>query len=99
MTYELVASKTILEQVKKLSPKYKKQIEKKIDLIKQNPFRFKAVHSKLYSKVFRVRLDIEGGETRLIYVVLGSKIILACLLDRSKEYRDLEKYLSEIGSE
>lgn len=96
MTFELVASKAIREQVEKLPQKNKKQIDKKIDLIKQNPFRFKAIHSKLYSRVFRIRLSIEGKETRLIYVVLGSKIILACLLDRAKGYEDLEKYLSRI---
>lgn len=96
MTYELIASKIIREQVERLSEKYKKQIDKKIDLIKQNPFRFKAIHSKLYSKVFRVRFDIEGKETRLIYIVLGTKIILVCLLDRTKEYKDLEKYLAMI---
>ncbi|MBI2084657.1 MAG: hypothetical protein HYT70_03555 [Candidatus Aenigmarchaeota archaeon] len=96
MTYEIVASGTFLKQVENLLPKYKEQIDKKIDLIKQNPFRFKALHAKLYSRVFRVRLDIGGKGTRLIYVVLGSKIILACLLDRSKEYKDLENYLVKI---
>ncbi|MBI1971934.1 MAG: hypothetical protein HYS53_01395 [Candidatus Aenigmarchaeota archaeon] len=96
MTFELVASGTFIKQIEELGPKFKKQIVKKIDLIKQNPFRFKAVHSKLYSRVFRVRLSIEGNETRLIYVVLGSKIVLVCLLDRNNEYRDLEHYLSKI---
>ena len=41
-------------------------------------------------------LNIGGKETRLIYVVLGSKIILVCLLPRSKEYKNLENYLSKI---
>ena len=68
----------------------------KVELIEQNPFRFKALHSKLYSRVFRIRLNIGGKETRLIYVVLGSKIILVCLLPRSKEYKNLENYLSKI---
>ena len=96
MTYEIVASRTFIKQIEKLPSKYKEQIDNKIDLIKQNPFRFKAIHARLYSRVFRVRLNIEGNETRLIYVVLGSKIIIACLLDRSGEYKDLEKYLSKI---
>jgi len=96
MTYEIVASGTFLKQIENLPAKYKEQIDKKIDLIKQNPFRFKAMHARLYSRVFRVRLNIEGNETRLIYVVLGSKVIIACLLDRSGEYKDLEKYLAKI---
>lgn len=96
MTFEIVASRTFVKQIENLSSKYKRQIDNKIDLIKQNPFRFKAVSSRLYSRVFRVRLNIEGRETRLIYVILGSKIILVCLLDRAGEYRDLEKYLEKI---
>ncbi|MBI2547260.1 MAG: hypothetical protein HYW23_02330 [Candidatus Aenigmarchaeota archaeon] len=97
MTYEIVASKTFIKQIENLPSKHKEQIDKKIDLIKQNPFRFKAIYAKLYSRVFRVRLNIEGSETRLIYVVLGSKIIIACLLDRTDEYKDLENYLEKIG--
>ncbi len=97
MSFELVASGLFLGQVKNLPEKYKKQIKSKIKLIKQSPFRFKKIHSKKFSRAFRIRLNIEGKETRLIYVVLGSKIILACLLDRTKEYKDLEIYLSKIS--
>ncbi len=96
MTWEVVASKTLLKQLEHLDIKYKKQIDKKIDLIKANPFRFKTIHSNLYSRVFRVRLGIAGKETRLIYVVFGTKIILACLLDWIKEYEDLENYLARL---
>jgi len=99
MNFELIPSGIFLEQVKELPDKYKKQIRKKMELIKLNPFRFKAVHSKRFSRVFRIRLNIEGREVRLIYVVLGSKIIVACLLDRSRGYKDLENYLAKIQVE
>jgi len=96
MNYELVTSELFIEQIKNLPEKYKNQIKKKLVLVKQNPFRFKKIHSKKFSMVFRIRLNIEGMETRLIYALLGSKIVLACLLDRSNEYKDLEHYLSKI---
>jgi mRNA-degrading endonuclease RelE of RelBE toxin-antitoxin system len=96
MKFEIVASEDFKVQFDSLPEKYKLQIKKKVDLIEQNPFRFKSIHSKEYSKVFRVRLSIEDKETRLIYVVLGSKIILVCLLERSKEYKDLEKHLKNV---
>ncbi|MBS3074812.1 type II toxin-antitoxin system RelE/ParE family toxin [Candidatus Pacearchaeota archaeon] len=99
MKFETEATDTFKKQFDKLPEKYKKQIERKTELIEKNPFRFKPLHSKLYSKVFRVRLNIEGKETRLIYVVTGSKIILVCLLDRSKDYKDLENYLSKLQNE
>ncbi len=98
MKFEVVATESFQQQFNKLPEKYKKQIKNKVELVEQNPFRFKALHSKLYSKVFRVRLNIEGKNTRLVYVVLGSKIILVCLLDRSDDYIDLEKYLSKLQS-
>ncbi len=99
MRFEVKATESFQQQFDKLPEKYKKQIKKKVELIETNPFRFKSIHSKLYSRVFRVRLDIEGRETRLIYVILGSKIILVCLLDRTKDYRDLESYLTKIQVE
>jgi mRNA-degrading endonuclease RelE of RelBE toxin-antitoxin system len=83
--------------VKGLSSRHRVQIRKKIELIKENPFRFKRVHSKKFSRVFRVRLNIEGREIRLIYVVMGSRILHVCLLDRRKGYADLEHYLSKLG--
>lgn len=96
MKYSLVSSKDFQKQFDKLDFKSRKLIYDKIQLIKENPYRFKAVHSKSYSKVFGVRLNLNSKETRLIYVVLQSNLILVCLLDRKKDYKDLEKYLARI---
>lgn len=96
MSFELVPTEFFLTQVKSLPEKYRKQIRKKMELIKQNPFRFKSVHSRKFSKAFRIRMNIEGKELRLIYVLVGTRIIVAGLLDRSKGYKDLETYLSKI---
>ncbi len=96
MMFELAPSDIFLEQVKNLSDKHKEQIKKKLEIIKSNPFRFKSIHSKRFSRAFRIRLNLEGKETRLIYVIIGTKIILACLLDRSNDYKDLEYYLSKL---
>ena len=95
MNLEIVPSKIFLHQLKNIDKKSKKIIYDKIQLIKENPFRYKKIHSKSFSKVFRVRLKIQSKETRIIYIV-AQKIILACLLDRKKDYKDLEKYLSRI---
>jgi len=84
------------EQVAKLSAKSKRIIYNKIQLLKENPYRYKRIHSKNYSKVFRVRLNLKQKETRLIYTIIEPSIILVCLLDRKKEYKDIEKYLKKI---
>jgi len=64
-------------------------------LAKQNPYRYKSVHSKEFSKVFRVRTTIEHKEKRIVYALVRDKIIIVCIIDRDKGYRELEKYLSE----
>ncbi|MBT4135369.1 hypothetical protein HOD75_02330 [archaeon] len=96
MKYNIIPSNQFLKQLKSINPRNRKIIENKIDLIKQNPYRYKKIHSKKFSRVFRIRFNILGSETRLIYVLIEPNIILVCLLDRKKDYKDLEKYLSKI---
>ncbi len=96
MNFEIIFSNFFKKQILKLDKKSKKLIYNKIQLIKQNPYRNKKVHSKKFSKVFRERVNIQGKDTRIVYVIINPKIIVACLLDRKKDYKDLEKYLSKI---
>lgn len=96
MNYEIKALEFFKEQISELNEKSKRIIYDKISLIKENPYRYKRIRSKKYSKVFRVRFSVENKETRLIYVILEPDIILVCLLDRKKDYKDLEKYLDKI---
>ncbi|MBU0957711.1 MAG: 8-oxoguanine DNA glycosylase, N-terminal domain-containing protein [Nanoarchaeota archaeon] len=99
MNYIIKALKFFEKQIKELDKESKKIIHEKIKLIKQNPFRYKKIHSKKYSRVFRIRFNLKQKETRLIYVVINPNIILTCLLDRKKDYKDLEKYLKKIKDE
>jgi len=96
MNHQIKTLKIFAEQISKLDKKSKQIIYDKIQLIKQNPYRFKRIHSKKLSKVFRVRLNLNNKETRLIYTIIEPSIILVCLLDRKKDYKDLEKYLNLI---
>jgi len=96
MKFEIKATEFFLEQTKKLKDKDRLLIKEKIQLIKQNPYRNKRIHSKFFSKVFRVRLNLSGKETRLIYVIIEPNIILVCLLERKKDYKDLERYLRKL---
>ena len=96
MKFEVVATEFFIEQIENLDKKSKKQINEKINLISANPFRFKRIHSKTIHNVFRVRLNLQSNETRLIYAVLSPNIVLVCLLHRKNNYSDLEKYLEKI---
>ena len=99
MNYEIKALKYFEEQVSKLNEKAKRIIYDKIRLIKENPYRYKRIHSRQYSKVFRIRMSIEDVEIRLVYVIIEPSIILVCLAGRRKDYTDLEKYLARIRRE
>jgi mRNA-degrading endonuclease RelE of RelBE toxin-antitoxin system len=96
MKFEIKTTNIFLEQVKRLRENDKKIIKDKIELLKQNPYRFKRIHSKRFSRVFRVRLNVSGKEMRLIYVLLAPNIIIVCLIERKNDYKDLEKYLEKI---
>ena len=96
MTFAVKLSPVMVEQLNSMDDKSKKIIWEKIKLIEENPFHFKKIHSQRFRKVFRVRLSIQGRETRLIYVVLEPNIIIACLLERKRDYKDMEKYLKRI---
>jgi mRNA-degrading endonuclease RelE of RelBE toxin-antitoxin system len=96
MKFELKFTKQFILQLKSLEKKDKNLIKSKVDLIFENPFRFKKIHSKKFNRVFRVRLKIKRKEMRLIYVVKAPNIIVVCLINRKKGYKDLEKYLSKV---
>lgn len=96
MSHRIIPSNKFLNQIKNVDPRYKRIVENKISLIKENPYRYKRIHSKKFPKVFRVRFSLDKKETRLIYVVIEPDIILVCLLERKKDYKDLEKYLNKI---
>lgn len=96
MKFELAATEFFIQQTENLDDKSKNQIKEKIKLISSNPFRFKRLHSKTVRNVFRVRLNIQDKEVRLIYAVLSPNVILICLLDRKNDYKDLEKYLEKL---
>ena len=48
MTYKIEALEIFREQIKNLDGKSKRIIEEKVQLIKENPFRFKKIHSRKY---------------------------------------------------
>ena len=99
MISKLIPSNLFLSQIRDLGEAPRKIIEEKINLIKINPYRYKRIDSKKFSKVFRIRLNIKNKDTRLIYMVIEPNIILVCLLERKNDYKDLEKYLTKVNKE
>jgi len=96
MEYVLIPSKFFLEQIDELSHEAAKLIEKKLRLVKINPYRFKRVEGyKLF--LFRIRFEDDRKEKRVIYLVDKPKVKVLCILDRSSEYKMLRKFLKKHG--
>jgi len=96
MEYVIIPSQFFLQQVEELSSEAAKLIEAKLKLAKINPFRNKRIQGhKLF--LFRIRFEDERREKRVIYLVDKPYIKVLCILDRDKEYKDLEKYLKKLG--
>lgn len=95
MQFKLISTKGFQEQTKYLDLKTKRIIDNKLDLILQNPYRFKALKYSKH-KLFRVPLNINSKEMRLIYKIINPNIILICLLERKHDYKDLKKYLKHL---
>ena len=96
MDFEAVATEYFLSQLQTLDEKTKRIIKSKIELAKIDPFRNKRIHSSNFSHVYRIRLNIENEESRLIYAVIGNRIVFVCILDRKQDYKDLEKHLKNL---
>ena len=94
--FEVKALRFFKEQVTGLDEKTKRIIHDKIELVKANPYRYKKIRSRQYSRVFRIRFSIGGKGVRMVYALIGSRIVLVCLLDRKRDYENLEKYLKTI---
>lgn len=94
--FELIAIDYFLNQCKELPSEEKNKIEKRLVLLKENPFRNKSIHSKKFGKVFRVRIEVEKIKKRIIYVVIGRKIVIAGITNRDDDYMDLEKLLEKV---
>ncbi|MFA6461187.1 MAG: hypothetical protein WCV90_02885 [Candidatus Woesearchaeota archaeon] len=96
MVFEIIPSKIFLKQLDDLSNEAKELIEKKIEILELNPSHFKRITGyKLF--LFRIRFENLRKEKRLVYLIDGPRVILLCILDRDKEYKDLENYLKQLG--
>ncbi|MBI2545697.1 hypothetical protein HYV81_00795 [Candidatus Woesearchaeota archaeon] len=99
MMFEIRTTKFLLEQVKDYDEKTKRIIFDKKELLKINPFRYKKVNTESYSHVFSIKLSHKAEAKRLVYIVLGNIVFLCFILDRSRGYKDLERYFRRIEKE
>ncbi len=79
------------------SEKTREQIQKKLELLKQNPFRFPKQEG--YHFVFKVKMEIEDTYSRLIYAVFmpdKEHITILGIFDRKADYKDFERIFNDL---
>jgi hypothetical protein len=90
--YVLIPSQFFLEQLEDLSDEAIRVLEKKLLLLKTNPFRFKRIEGfSLF--LFRIRFEDRRKEKRLVYLVDKPWVKLICLLDRDSDYKERRSFL------
>lgn len=96
MNYELIPTQFFLKQLDDLPFKTKQLIKEKLKLVKINPSRNKRIYGyNLF--LFRIRFQNYSKEKRIIYLLEKHIIKILCILDREKDYKDLKRYLKQLG--
>ena len=96
MEYILTPSTFFLEQVDELSDKAARIVEEKLKLLKINPFRFKKPEGfDLF--LFRIRLEDNQKEKRVVYLVNKPEVKIICIIDRDSSYQKLREFLKQQG--
>lgn len=96
MAYTLKPTNFFLEQLDDISDEAAELIEKKLKLVKINPFRNKRIKGyKIF--LFRIRFKDRRKEKRVVYALDREYIKVLCILDRDKDYKDMKKYLKRLG--
>tara|TARA_Y100000310_G_scaffold226796_1_gene228996 strand:+ start:1722 stop:2015 length:294 start_codon:yes stop_codon:yes gene_type:complete len=95
MSYKVIPSFLFLEQTKELEVKTLKILKQKKLILKNNPYHFKKLKHK--KSIFRIRFKDKGKEKRLVYEIEDKIISLLFILDRKKDYKDLERFLEKVS--
>ena len=85
-----------MDNLKLVSKKSKKQIEKRLLLIKKYPTHNKAL-TGFNLTLFRIRIRDNNIEKRIIYTIKNNEIILLAILERKHDYKDLKQILDKFN--
>jgi mRNA-degrading endonuclease RelE of RelBE toxin-antitoxin system len=90
------ATQFFADQLNELSPSSRRILEKKLLLLKYNPFRNKRIHGyPLF--LFRIRVEDNRKEKRVIYLVNKPTVTILCIIDRDSDYNNLRDFLRRSG--
>ncbi len=97
LNFNILPSKFFEKQLKNSGNLEILKIEKKLKLIKSNPFRFKNLEG--YKHIFSIKLEFENNFSRLIYVVFyptKKDLTILGIFDRKKSYTDVKNIFKDL---
>ncbi len=97
LIFELKFTSFFQKQWNQYNSKAQKQIKDKLELIKNNPFRFSRHEG--YKFVFKVKLCLDNNYSRLMYAVFmpdAKHITILGVFDRKAEYKDFERLFNDL---
>lgn len=87
--YEIRPSRVFLEQINDLTSAERELIAEKLDLARQNPFRYKSLRVPGLTKVFEIKLTLQDRYCRVIYTIDGDRIRVEGITNRKYDFKDL----------
>lgn len=99
MTYSLLPSRQFLNQVSQLTESERRLVAQKLQLAKLNPFRYKSLSVPGLTKVFEIKITLQGLYSRIVYFLVGRTIRVAGIVNRKNDFRDLMTLLYKARQE
>lgn len=87
--YKVRPSRIFLEQAKDLTNAEKELVNQKLSLACQNPFRFKSLYATGLTKIFEIKIMLQGNYSRIIYSIEKDELFVEGILKRKNEFKDL----------
>ncbi len=96
LNFNLIPTKFFQKQLEKLSKKEIEIIQKKLKLIKQNPFRFEKLEG--YRFLFKIKVNVTNNYSRILYAVFKpnkNDITIYGIFPRKNNYQDIKRIFKD----
>ena len=93
LNFKVIPTKYFLKQFSQLNKQEKDLINKKIEFLKENPFRFKKLVG--FKNTFEIKITIKKSFSRLIYIIYKpekNNITIFGIFNRGKDFKDYYNY-------
>ncbi len=87
--YTLRPSHLFVKQLDVLMDDEVRRIDEKLELARQNPFRYKSLRIKGLTKAFEIKITLQDKYSRIVYQLDGNEILVEGIINRKDDFKDL----------